>query len=60
MGEHTASRAPVRKVKATGAAGAAVVILVWVARLAGLDVPPEVAGAATLLIAAGTGYLTTP
>lgn len=49
--------APTPKVIAGAAAGAATVLLVWIARLFGLDVPPEVASAVTVLLAAGTAYL---
>jgi hypothetical protein len=49
--------APTPKVIAGAAAGAATVLLVWVARLFGLDVPPEVASAVTVLLAAGAAYL---
>jgi hypothetical protein len=53
-----ASLTPTPKVVAGGAAGALTVILVWVARLIGLDVPPEVAAAVTLLLTSGAAYLT--
>lgn len=52
------SAAPTAKVAAVGVAGAITLILVWVAGMAGLEVPPEVASAVTLLIAAGAGYFT--
>jgi hypothetical protein len=42
---------------ASGVAGAVTVILVWLADLAGLDVPTAVAAAVTLLITFGAGYL---
>jgi hypothetical protein len=45
------------KIAAAGAAGAVSVILVWVAELAGLAVPPEVASALTALLAFGAGYI---
>lgn len=45
------------KVQAAGAAGAATIVLVWIAALSGVDVPPEVASAATTLIAVAAGYL---
>lgn len=48
---------PQPKVVAATAAGAATVVLVWVVGLLGLDVPPEVASAVTVLLAAGAGYL---
>lgn len=40
-----AGYAPSGKVAAGAAAGAATIVLVWVAGLLGLDVPPEVASA---------------
>jgi hypothetical protein len=49
--------APTPKVIAGATAGAATILLVWVAGLLGLDVPPEVASAVTALLAAGTAYL---
>ena len=48
---------PQPKVVAGGAAGAVTVVLVWAAGLAGLEVPPEVASAVTVLISFGAGYL---
>lgn len=51
------STAPTQKVAAAGAAGSVTIILVWVAGLLGLDVPPEVASAFTALVAVGAGYL---
>lgn len=45
------------KVVAATAAGAATILLVWIAGLSGLAVPPEVASAVTVLLAAGTAYL---
>lgn len=48
---------PQPKVLAATAAGAATIVVVWVAGLLGLDVPPEVASAVTVLLAAGAGYL---
>ena len=53
----TASLKPTPKVIAATAAGAATVLLVWIAGLFGLEVPPEVAAAATVLLTAGAGYL---
>lgn len=57
MGEHSTSKAPVKKVTAQTAGGAAVVLAVWVASLFGVQVPFEVAGAATILAGFGAGYL---
>jgi hypothetical protein len=51
------SRKPVKKVTAGAAAGAAVVILVWVAGFFGVHVPAEVAASATTLVSFGAGYL---
>lgn len=54
------SRKPVPKVTNATAAAAVVTILVWVASMAGVDVPAEVAAAAVTLVAAGVGYFTKP
>lgn len=51
------SLSPTRKVSAGTATGAAVVILVWVAGMFGLDVPPEVASAAAVLLGFGAAYV---
>jgi hypothetical protein len=51
------SRKPVPKVQAAGLAGAATLILVFVAGLAGVMVPPEVAAAVTLLLTVAAGYI---
>lgn len=51
---------PSPKVQAGGLAGAVTIILVWVAGLCGLDVPPEVASAFTLIVATGTAYIKSP
>lgn len=45
------------KVAVSGAAGAATVVLVWVAGMFGVDVPAEVAAAATVLISTVAGWL---
>ncbi len=45
------------KVAAGGAAGAVTILLVWVAGIAGLDVPAEVASAVTVLISFVASYL---
>lgn len=47
---------PSRKVGAGALAGALSVIVVWCAGAAGLDVPPEVASAATTVIGFAVGY----
>ena len=44
------------KVQAAGWAGSVTVLLVWVAGLLGLDVPPEAASAFTILVATVAGY----
>lgn len=49
--------APTTKVTLGSASGAAVLVLVWVAGMFGLEVPPEVASAVTLLLMAGVAYL---
>lgn len=51
------SLAPTAKVGSSAAAGAAVIVLVWVAGLFGLAVPPEVASAVSVLIMAGVAYI---
>ena len=48
---------PQTKVIAGGAAGAASIILVYVAGLCGLDVPAEVASAVTVLLSTGAAYI---
>lgn len=45
------------KVAAGGAAGAVVTIAVWAVGLAGVQVPAEVASAATVLVTFAAGYL---
>jgi hypothetical protein len=50
---------PTRKVAAGGVAGAATVILVWLAGMFGLEMPPEVAAALTVLLGTGAAYLRT-
>jgi hypothetical protein len=48
---------PQPKVVAGGIAGAATIILVWVAGILGVDVPAEVASAFTVLVSFAAGYL---
>lgn len=48
---------PEKKVTAATLAGAIVTILIWILRLANIDVPAEVAAAITTLLAAVAGYL---
>lgn len=50
-------RAPRPKVVAGTVAGAATVIVVWLAGRFGLEVPPEVAAAVTTILAFGAAYL---
>lgn len=45
------------KVTAGGAAGAAALVIVWVAGLFGLGVPPEVAIAFTVLLTTGASWI---
>lgn len=47
------------KVAAAGFAGAVTVVAVWAAGLAGLDVPPEVASAFTVIVSSVAGWLKT-
>lgn len=48
---------PTNKVATSGAAGALTVVAVWIAGLYHLEVPPEVAAAATVLISFAAGWL---
>jgi hypothetical protein len=48
---------PQAKVAAAGIAGAVTVLVVWIASIFGLEVPPEAASAFTTIIAFGAGYL---
>lgn len=48
---------PEPKVLAGGVAGALTVVLVWVLGAVGVDMPPEVASAVTVLIGTGAAYL---
>lgn len=50
------SARPVPKVEAAGVSGAAAVLLVYVATLFGLDVPPPVAASVATLAAFVGGY----
>lgn len=45
------------KVVAGGAAGAAALVLVWIAGVLGLEIPPEVAIAFTVLLSSGASWL---
>ena len=48
---------PVPKVTAAAAGGGLAVILVWVAGLLGVDVPPEVAAAFTTVLSFAGGWI---
>lgn len=52
-----APAAPTSKVTATGTAGAAALVLIWILGSVGVEMPAEVAAAATALIATAAGYL---
>ena len=57
----TASIAPTAKVASSGAAGAFVLIFVWVLDdYFGVQLPPEVAAALTTLLSFAAGYWTKP
>lgn len=47
------------KISAVAAAGSLTVILVWGLSLAGVELPPEVASATTVVLATAAGYLRT-
>jgi hypothetical protein len=51
------SSAPTNKVAAAGIGGSVAVVLVWLAGMFGIEVPPEVAAAVTTLISFFSGYL---
>ena len=48
---------PTAKVTSGTAAGAVTIVLVWIAGMIGIEVPPEVASAVTVLIGFGVAYL---
>ena len=48
---------PQPKVVAGGIAGAATIVLVWAAGMAGVDVPAEVASAFTVLVSFAAGFI---
>jgi hypothetical protein len=54
------SYAPRPKVVAGGIAGAVSILVVYGASLAGLDVPPEVASAFTVVVSFAAGYIKKP
>lgn len=51
------TKKPTPKVAAAGVGGSLAVVLVWVAGLAGVEMPAEVAAAVALLLSFGAGYL---
>lgn len=53
------SRKPRPKVVAGGIAGAATIVVVWVLALAGVDMPPEVASALTVIFSFAAAYIKT-
>jgi len=55
----TRPQAPTAKMQAVGVAGAGAVVLVWVAGLLGIDMPPEVAAAIAVLLNFAAGYFKT-
>lgn len=50
------SMTPTPKMAAVGVAGAGAIVLVWVAGLVGIDMPPEVAAAMAVLLNFAAGY----
>lgn len=54
------SAAPTPKVVAVGVTGAASVLLLWLLSQFGVTMPPEVAAAVAVLLAAGAGYIKRP
>lgn len=48
---------PTAKIAASGIGGSVSIVLVWLAGLTGLEVPPEVAAAVTTIISFLSGYL---
>lgn len=51
------TKKPSTKVVSGAAAGAVVVVVVWVCSLFGLEVPGDVASALTVLVGFGAGYV---
>jgi len=45
------------KVAAGGIAGSVTILLVWIANMLGLDVPPEAASAFTVVVGTLAGYI---
>lgn len=56
-GRESTSYVPGQKATYGTVAAASTILLVWIAGMFGLDVPPEVASAVTTLITAGTVYM---
>lgn len=52
-----AASTPTPKMAAAGVSGALALVIVWVAGMFGVEVPPEVAAAATVIISFAAGYL---
>lgn len=48
---------PTPKVAAGGIFGAAAIVIVWIAGQFGVEVPPEVAAAFTVLLGSGAAYI---
>lgn len=57
MSAKTQAMKPTRKVAAGGVAGAVALLIVFVAGEFGLEIPPEVASAVTVLLTAGVAWL---
>lgn len=51
------SKTPQTPLGAATTAGALTVVLVWIVGMLGLEVPPEVSSAFTVLLSAGAGLL---
>jgi len=51
------TKKPTPKVAAAGVGGSLAVVIVWVAGIAGVEVPAEVAAAIALLLSFAAGYL---
>jgi hypothetical protein len=52
-----ASRRPVKKVAAAGAAGGSAVFVIFIAAQLGIDLPVEVANSVVAIVAFAAGYL---
>jgi putative flippase GtrA len=51
------STAPTNKVAAAGIGGALAIVLIWIAGLFNVEVPPEVAASIAAIVSFATGYL---